>query len=73
MKINLVKRGRVVHAGIAARNNGQKYLISVCNGRWCCEDTTSIGESTEVTCKRCLKYVKEAEENNGIVTIKPRR
>jgi hypothetical protein len=73
MRVNLVKRKRITHLGLSVTVDFVHHIISVCNRTWCCEDKTSMGESSEVTCKRCAKYVKEAEENDGVITLKPTR
>jgi adenine-specific DNA methylase len=66
MQVHLIKRGRVIHCGIQAKSMGEIYKISVCNGRWDINDKTSIGEDTEVTCKRCQKIIERADENGCV-------
>lgn len=76
MKVNLIKRKYVVHAGIRIRADMQDLdtcVVSVCSRTWYDHDKTSIGESTEVTCKRCMKYIIEAEENDGVINFKSKR
>ncbi|WHH59138.1 hypothetical protein [Petroclostridium sp. X23] len=73
MEVNLVKRKKVIHLGAWIRSGGDRYMVSICNGVWNCDDKSYAGETSEVTCKRCMKYAREAEGNNGIVNIKPKR
>lgn len=64
--VNLIKRNKTSHCGIHVRHDGEKVLISVCNGRWVCNDVTSEGSASEVTCKRCLKILEKADSNGHV-------
>lgn len=68
MRVILIKRNKIIHCGIQTRSMGEVYKISVCNGRWVDTDKTSIGDSGEVTCKRCQKIIARADEN-GVVDL----
>ncbi|MCE5221881.1 MAG: hypothetical protein LLF98_11640 [Clostridium sp.] len=67
MKVHLVKRGKIVHVGFKARVMGDIDVYSACNQRMDVSDTVSIGEDSEVTCKRCLKKISKADEHGRIV------
>lgn len=68
MQVCLVKRGKVTHCGLRLNSDDKTYEVSVCSGLWTCDDKTSIGDSGEVTCKRCLKILATADEN-GVVDL----
>ena len=68
MRILLIKRGKVTHAGIRTSLDKTTYRISVCSGLWNEDDKTKIGEETEVTCKRCLKVLARCDDN-GVVIV----
>ena len=68
MQICLIKRGKIVHCGFEAKNMGKLNKYSVCNRRWNADDKISIGEESEVTCKKCQKILAKSDEN-GHVTL----
>lgn len=67
MKVHLVKRGKITHAGFKAKVMGDIDVYSLCNQRMDCSDIVSIGEDTEVTCKRCLKKMTKADEHGRVI------
>lgn len=67
MKVNLIKRGKITHVGFKAKVMGQVDVYSLCNQRMDCSDVVSIGEDTEVTCKRCLKKMAKADEHGRVI------
>ncbi|WP_407301527.1 hypothetical protein [Clostridium botulinum] len=69
MKVCLIKRGKITHVGFKAEVMGEVDNYSVCNKRWDIKDKVSIGETSEVTCKRCQKMLSKIDEN-GCVTLK---
>lgn len=72
MNVILIKRRKVIHVGIPIRSDDKIYIISTCRRDWYCDDKIEGGDSSGATCKRCIKYVKEAETNeDGIVNLKP--
>ena len=72
MNVRLVKRKKNIHVGLAIRSNNEMFVISVCNRSWCCDDKVEIADSSGVTCKRCIKYAREAESNkDGTINLKP--
>lgn len=46
---------------------GDIDVYSLCNQRMDCSDVISIGEDTEVTCKRCLKKMAKADKDGRVI------
>ncbi|KEI84151.1 hypothetical protein N496_18665 (plasmid) [Clostridium botulinum A2B3 87] len=69
MKVCLIKRGKITHVGFEAKVMGEVNSYSICNKRWYIKDKVSIGETSEVTCKRCKKILSKIDKN-GCVTLK---
>ena len=72
MEVNLIKRGKVIHCGLALREFDRTYKVSLCSGVWNCNDKTSVGDSNAITCKRCLRIIATADAN-GVVTLPNKR
>lgn len=68
-EVILIKRSKLTHVGV--RTNG--YLASVCNCTWTIKDKTSKGDTSKVTCKRCLKILSEANEDGSVDLSKTKR
>lgn len=63
-KVYLIKRNtKIIHVGV--KING--YTASACNIRWDIRDEVSVGDPSEVTCKRCKKIIEKADEDGYIV------
>ena len=67
MKVRLVKRNKITHCGFVARVWGEIATYSICNKRWDCNDKTSMGEESEVTCKRCLKILAKTDDDGCVI------
>lgn len=67
MKVNLIKRGKIIHVGFEARVMGEVNKYSACNQRWDANDKTTIGTDEEVTCKRCKKIIEKTDEYGRII------
>ncbi len=70
-RVNLVKRNKLVHAGVRVYNGGW-YMVSACNTTWDIKDKVEQGNASEVTCSRCRKLLERADEN-GHVVLKPNK
>jgi hypothetical protein len=67
MKVYLVKRGKITHTGFKAKVMGDIDVYSLCNQRMDCSDVVSIGEDTDVTCKRYLKKMAKVDEHGRVI------
>ena len=66
MKIYLIKRNKLIHCGLKIRHWGEVITISVCNQRWVDNDIVTKGDSTEVTCVKCLKKLATADSDGCV-------
>lgn len=66
MKVELIRRGKITHVGFKGNIEGKIQTFSACNKRSDVTDKVLIGESSEITCKRCLKILSRADENGCV-------
>ena len=65
--VNIVKRKKRLHCGFKIRMAyGEIKIVSLCNKVWCIEDKTYEADSSEVTCKTCLKMLAKADESGCV-------
>lgn len=64
--VNIVKRKNIRHCGIKFGVGGGVKIASACNNTWCMNDEVYEADSSEVTCKRCLKLLERADEDGMV-------
>jgi len=64
--VNIVKRKKLLHCGIKFRVGSGVKIASACNNTWALNDITYEADSSEVTCKRCLKILEKADEDGKV-------
>lgn len=64
--VNIIDRKKRLHCGYKVRMAGEIKLASICNQVWCLEDKTYEADSSEVTCKTCLKMLAKADESGRV-------
>lgn len=61
--VNIVKRKKILHCGIKHIMGGTAKIASACTNVWHINDVTYEADSSEVTCKKCLKILERADED----------
>lgn len=64
--VNIIERKKRLHCGFKVRMGGSVKLASVCNKVWTLDDKTYEANSSEVTCKTCLKVLAKADESGRV-------
>jgi hypothetical protein len=64
--VNIIERKKRLHCGFKVKMGGVVRLASICNQMWHLDDKTHEAESSEVTCKTCLKMLARADENGKV-------
>jgi hypothetical protein len=66
VRVNLIKRGKIIHAGFKAIVEGEENTYSLCNRRWSVDDIVIEDEDKEITCKRCLKKIAKIDKDGFV-------
>ncbi|SMC63827.1 hypothetical protein [Sporomusa malonica] len=64
--VNIVKRKKILHCGIKHSLGGVVKIASACNNTWTIDDVTYEADYSEVTCKRCIRILEQADEDGKV-------
>lgn len=64
--VNIIERKKRLHCGFKVKMGGSVKLASICNQVWTLDDETYEANSSEVTCKTCLKMLAKADESGRV-------